>query len=327
MDALNFPLVSVIIAFLNEERFITDAVESVLRQEYQYWELILIDDGSTDRSTAIAKQYAAEQSGKIIYCEHPDHLNKGLSASRNLGIRASSGTLLAILDADDVWLPGKLAGQVAIFQSHPDIGLVAESSLYWNSWNDPAANDLLIPVGAPSEVVYLPTELSKAIYPLGSTAAPCPSGLMFTKAAFLNVGGFEESFIKQYQLYEDQAFLGKIYLRERVYVSSACNNKYRQRQGSIVQATTEQGHYHAVRKYFLEWLQSYIRANKLESSQLDYLLGMALKPYRYALIRRAFSYLPIYKLRNLAIRGINGLKRRVKLAMRSLVSWLAGVNS
>ncbi|MFD1873001.1 glycosyltransferase family 2 protein [Hymenobacter bucti] len=280
------PLVSVITAFLNEERFLPEAIASVLAQDYPHWELVLVDDGSTDRSTALAQQYAAQHPGKIRYCEHPGHANKGLSASRNHGIAAAQGQLLAFLDADDVWLPGKLTQQVGIFGQHPDVGMVAEASLYWHQWHPSDQADELILVGAPGERVYQPTELLRLLYPLGAGAAPCPSGLMLTRQACQAVGGFEASFTGRYQLYEDQAFLSKIYSQQKVYISSACHNRYRQRLGSIVQEVKEQGHYHAVRRHFLEWLLAYLHRENSPSQEVTKLVRKALRPYHHPVIHR-----------------------------------------
>src|SRR5579862_1030782 len=105
--AQSMPLVSVIISFLNGARFIREAVESVFVQTYRNWELLLVDDGSTDQSTQIAREYASLHSENVRYLEHNGHSNRGLSASRNLGIRRSGGEFLAFLDCDDVWLPQK----------------------------------------------------------------------------------------------------------------------------------------------------------------------------------------------------------------------------
>jgi len=284
MDTSLSPLVSVVIGFLNEEQFLAEAIESVLQQHYSHWELLLVDDGSTDQSTAIAKRYATESGGKIIYCEHEGHRNKGVTASRNYGVRCAQGELICILDADDVWRPEKLANQVAIFQHHPTIGMVAEASEYWYSWEDATKDDIIIPVGAPADHMYQPTELLHLIYPLTSTAAPCPSGLMIKKQAILVAGGFEESFTKKYQLYEDQAFLCKIYLKEQVYLSSACNNRYRQRVGSCVQWVNEAGHYHVIRKFFLEWFATYLRAQNIQDPKLDKRLEQAYFPYKHPVL-------------------------------------------
>ncbi|MBX0332353.1 glycosyltransferase [Pontibacter sp. HSC-14F20] len=275
------PLVSVITAFLNEEKFISEAIESVLQQEYTHWELILVDDGSTDHSTAMAQAYAARYPGKIFYHEHPEHINKGLSASRNAGIEQARGKLIAFLDGDDVWFPRKLSQQVALYQKEDGIAMVAEASLYWYSWEHPDQQDIPIPVGAPQDRAYAPGALTSYLYPLHTGAAPCPSGLMLTKEAIVRAGGFEESFTKEFQLYEDQAFLHKIYLQEKVYISSACQNMYRQHTGSIVQKVKSDGHYHTVRRYFLEWLKDYLHESQREESTTTRLLEKALIPYRY----------------------------------------------
>lgn len=272
MDDSRSPLVSVVVGFLNEERFLTETIESVLHQTYPHWELLLVDDGSTDQSTATAKRYAAESGGRIIYCEHEGHRNRGVTASRNYGVQLAKGELVCTLDADDVWLPNKLADQVALFQQYPGIGMVAEASEYWYSWEDAHKEDTVVLVGAPGGRAYEPTELLHLLYPLVPTPAPCPSGLMLTKQAILNAGGFEESFTKKYQLYEDQAFLCKIYLAERVYISAACNNRYRQRVGSCVQWVKEAGQYHEARRFFLNWFVEYLRERDITDSKLTKLL-------------------------------------------------------
>ena len=113
------PLVSAIIIFLNGARFLEEAIQSVLGQEYAHWELLLVDDGSTDGSSVIALDYARRYPEKIRYLEHEGHQNRGMSASRNLGIRGARGAYVGFLDADDIWLPHKLAEQVALLESLP----------------------------------------------------------------------------------------------------------------------------------------------------------------------------------------------------------------
>lgn len=280
MSFQNQPLVSVVIAFLNEERFLKEAIESVVKQGYGNWELLLVDDGSTDSSTSIALQYAANYHGKIIYCEHDGHTNKGLSASRNHGIKQAKGTLVALLDADDIWLPAKLLNQVNIFQQHPDIGMIAEASEYWYSWAAPGNKNMVIPVGQIQNKVYDAPTLVLELYPLGAGAAPCPSALILRKEVIENAGYFEESFIKEFGMYEDQAFLVKIYLHEKVYLSSDCNNLYRQRPESIVQTVRSAGKYDHVRKYFLNWLNNYLVEKQITDHAVKKLLEKALLRYR-----------------------------------------------
>jgi glycosyltransferase involved in cell wall biosynthesis len=111
------PLVSCVVIFLNGEQYIREAIESVFSQVYEHWELFLVDDGSTDSSTQIARHYAQQHPDKVHYLEHPGHQNRGMSAARNLGIRHAQGAYLAFLDADDLWLPQKLERQVAILET------------------------------------------------------------------------------------------------------------------------------------------------------------------------------------------------------------------
>ncbi len=281
------PLVSIIISFLNEERFIAEAVESVVHQQYENWELILVDDGSKDGSTQIAKNYAVKYPLKIKYVDHKGHVNKGLSASRNYGSSFAKGEWLAVLDADDVWMREKMRVQIELLNSNPRAAMICEACEYWYSWNDKTRNDTVVQVGEVRDRVFEPFELSEMLYPLGKTAAPSLSGMMIRKSVFEEHGGFEEHFTGKYQLYEDQAFLQKIYLNECVYISSLCQHKYRQREGSLVQKVTSEGNYHVVRRYFLEWLQKYLLQNKIENENVQKLLRKALEPYHN---RIAYSF-------------------------------------
>jgi glycosyltransferase involved in cell wall biosynthesis len=285
------PLVSVILCFFNEERFIDEAVQSVIGQTHSSWELILVDDGSSDQSVGIAKKYAAEYPDKIIYVDHESHSNKGLSASRNAGIKISRGEFVAVIDADDVWLPVKLTNQLSLFEINPDASVILEASSYWYSWNDPKARDILIPIGVAQDRVYEPPQLMLALYPLGQGAAPCPSGIMVRRRVF-DKSKFEESFRGIYQMYEDQGFLCKIYLREKIFVSPACNNQYRQRPSSLVSAVYETGKYDTVRKYYLDWFEKFLKEEERQYAEVNKLLNKAFFPYRYPIFYQLTVQLP-----------------------------------
>jgi len=112
----NNPLVSVIIPVYNGERFLGAAIESVLSQSYHPFELIVIDDGSTDGSAKIAKIYQA-----VRYFFQP---NGGLSAALNKGIQEARGSFFAFLDADDLWVENKLALQMSVFDQHTDLDII-----------------------------------------------------------------------------------------------------------------------------------------------------------------------------------------------------------
>ena len=115
------PLVSAIIIFLDGEKFIAEAIESIIAQTMTDWELILVDDGSTDGATEIAKRYAREYPGKISYTEHPGHENRGMSASRNAGLRLARGKYVGFLDADDIWMPEHLRVNCRILEENEHV--------------------------------------------------------------------------------------------------------------------------------------------------------------------------------------------------------------
>jgi len=116
-DRCASPLVSVVIPAYNCAPFIGESLDSVYRQTYRNWEVIVIDDGSTDETRAIL----APHTGRIRYFYQE---NRGTAAARNAGVRQARGELIAFLDNDDIWLPEKLERQVQVMQGSPECGLV-----------------------------------------------------------------------------------------------------------------------------------------------------------------------------------------------------------
>lgn len=115
------PLVSVIIPTYNYGHFVADAVNSALRQTYPNMEIIVVDDGSTDNTQDVLKQF----EGRIINIKKP---NGGLSAARNTGLERAKGAYIAILDSDDVWLAEKTEKQIRAFAQNPELGVVSCSA-------------------------------------------------------------------------------------------------------------------------------------------------------------------------------------------------------
>jgi glycosyltransferase involved in cell wall biosynthesis len=107
------PLVSVITPTYNAELFIEQTIASVRAQTYTNWEMVIVDDASTDTTTAILKKYAAEDA-RIKY--HVLKTNAGAAIARNTAIEKASGSYIAFLDADDLWMPEKLSKQIAFMQ-------------------------------------------------------------------------------------------------------------------------------------------------------------------------------------------------------------------
>ena len=277
------PVVSVIIIFFNAEKFLEEAIRSVLIQSYDGWELLLVDDGSSDHSTQIAYRYATSSSGNVRYLEHVGHNNRGMSASRNLGIQAAKGDYISFLDADDVWLPHKLKDQVTMLESYPQIGMVCGASQYWYSWQDDLKEDVVVPVGAPANSIVQPPNLITLLYPLGEGAAPCLSALLIRRKIVEEVRGFEEMFRG---MYEDQAFLSKVYLCTPIFVSSAYWDRYRQHQNSCVAVAFKAGEYNSIRKFFLNWLEDYLRDHGEQHTPVWDRLQQILWPYRHPILNR-----------------------------------------
>lgn len=117
MKAPAMPTVSVVMPVYNVERYLAAAIDSVLAQTFTDLELILVDDGSTDGSSALCAAYTDPRVRVIRQA------NRGLPGARNTGIRAATGAYIAILDSDDLWHPEKLARHVAHLQARPEVGV------------------------------------------------------------------------------------------------------------------------------------------------------------------------------------------------------------
>jgi len=285
----NKPLVSVIMIFLNAEKFIQEAIESVFAQTYDNWELLLVDDGSTDTSTQNARRYAEQYLGKVYYLDHVGHQNCGMSASRNLGIHNAKGGYIAFLDSDDVWLPNKLERQVALLSWRSEADMVYGTSQYWYSWTgnpEDVRRDYVAELGVPSHTLFKPPKLLPLLYPLGNVAAPCPSDILLRRGIIERVGGFEERFQGIYQLYEDQAFLAKLYLHGAVLPVNECWDRYRIHPNSCGSVVAKAGQYHTIRSFFLHWLATYLSKQGITDHMLWKALRHALWPYRHPILHR-----------------------------------------
>jgi len=262
------PFVSIIIIFLNAEVFLQEAIESVYAQTYRNWELLLIDDGSTDRSAQIARRHVAQNPACIYYLEHPGRQNRGMSASRNLGIRQARGDFIAFLDADDVWLPAKLEHQVSVIKDRPEIGMLYGNTLYWHSWSeasDALKTDYLPRLGLPTDTIIEPPGLLP-LFLIGKTAVPCICSILVKKEVLDRVGGFEESFRGPY---EDQVLYAKICLNVPVFVSGDCWEKYRQYPHSDRSSVMSNDKPYTDRLLFLNWLENYIGERKICTREIQ----------------------------------------------------------
>ena len=262
---MDTPRVSVICAFLDGERFLAEAIESVVAQDFADFELILVDDGSAPPASAIAQGYARERPGQVRYIDHPGHANIGAAAARNVGVAAARGQLLAFIDADDRWRAGKLAEQAALLDAHPRAGMVCGSANYWRSWD--GGSDAVVDLGVSPGSELAPPAAALALHPLGAGNAPCPSEIMIRRALVEAIGGFEEAFTGHLQMYEDQAFLVKAYLAAPVLCTDRVWLDYRIHDASCMARGARAGKEAAARRYFLDWLEGYLAGRDVPAPQ------------------------------------------------------------
>jgi glycosyltransferase involved in cell wall biosynthesis len=270
--------VSVVTSFLDAERFFEEAIESVFAQTYVNWELLLVDDGSTDASSEIARMYANQFPDKVKYLEHVKHTNQGQSAARNLGINHAQGEFIALLDVEDVWLPNKLERQVAILEAHPEAAMVCGATQHWYSWTGNAedlARDHVSDLGVQPDTLFEPPILFSSLYPLDpSNLSACD--LLMRHALIERIGGFEESFPTKYQ---ERSFLAKVYLREAVFVSGECWSRHRMRPDSHSSVAMPVREYDPAGLLFLIWIEAYLSEHGIKDAGVLGSLRKALAPY------------------------------------------------
>lgn len=170
-------LVSVIIPAYNAERFIGQAIQSVLDQTYTNWELVIINDGSTDNTAEIVKEFD-DPRVTYIYQE-----NRGLSAARNTAIRNANAEIIALLDSDDLWEPEFLEKMMGLIERHPDAAAVYCGFQYI----DNQGKD----IGIPQSKMFPPEEIYRTLICDGNWLVPC--AVVFRKQLAELAGLFDET--------------------------------------------------------------------------------------------------------------------------------------
>jgi GT2 family glycosyltransferase len=239
--------VSVVVIVRNGERFLAEALESIRAQEFGAWEAIVVDDGSDDGTLRIAESFADAEPDRFRVVRHPGGANRGMSASRNLGVRHARGELVTFLDHDDCMLPERLRQHVAELDRHADAVAVIGPNIRWCSWRAggvDSVQDLGVALGALHPV---PGPLPVFLVRTNAT----PQAPIVRRAWVESIGGFEDEFR---DMYEDQVFLAKLFLSGSVWVSEHATQRYRQHQDSCVHRAHRKGAHHAARARFLRWL-------------------------------------------------------------------------
>jgi glycosyltransferase involved in cell wall biosynthesis len=202
------PKVTVVIPVYNGERYIRDTLESVFAQTFQDYEVLCIDDGSTDGSAALLMSY-----GEQLRWVHQE--NAGQSATRNNGVALARGEYIAFLDQDDLWYPSKLAKQVAVLQAEPDVVLVH------CDYDRVDVEGRMLQRGA--GVVERASALSSPLGCLIGEALIFPSAMMVRRVALERVGGFDS----ELRGFEDFDLIARLEQRGRFVMLTEIEMAYR----------------------------------------------------------------------------------------------------
>lgn len=273
------PAVSVLMIFYNGMAFIAEAVDSLRAQGFDDWELLLVDDGSSDGSTEYALALAAADPGRYRYLRHDGHANRGTSASRNLGLREARGEFLIRLDCDDVFMDADaLAEQVALLRAHPGAAMVCGPCQYWNSWR--GGSDYLQPFeAAPGE--YEPRALLAAMLASGDQE---PISMLVRTQAIRDCGGWEEE-IRDFG--EDFILTGKLLLGKRVLVSVRCWYRYRAHPASYSHSVATRGIRELRERELLAWFGQFLRRAGVKDTAVWAAFRGRQRPLRWPRLRRA----------------------------------------
>lgn len=174
------PRVSIIMPAFNVEPYIAESIESVLTQTYTDYELIIVNDGSTDGTRDVAETYARRHPDRIRVISQA---NRGLSGARNTALGATSGAVCALLDSDDEWAPAYLAEQIRILDGEPDVDIVTGNAFVRGGTADGrTARPFPDPRPAPDLLQILADETAVFIMAL------------FRRRVVDAIGGFDENF-------------------------------------------------------------------------------------------------------------------------------------
>lgn len=224
--------------FKDAAPYFAEAAGSVLAQSWPSLELLLVDDGGTDGTSAMAHELARAHPDRVRVLSHPGRVNRGTGPSRILGLEHVQGELVSFLDADDVWGRDHLARDVALLEAHPDADFVCGRSFEWYTWAGGGRADHLNPLPFAPGAVIEPPRMLRAVLRNGSlVTAPftmlAPTSLV--RSAAPDMVGFPST-------YEDQVLANRLQLGSRAVISDATDAWYRRHDTSLTADAERTGH-------------------------------------------------------------------------------------
>ena len=173
--------VGIIIPAYNAAKYLPKAIESVIGQTFTDWQILLVNDGSTDNTREVVAPYQVQLGPKLRYIEQ---MNRGLPAARNAAIRESESELLALLDADDIWLPCRLAESVKILDERPKAGIAYGLVTHIDSEDHPTTT-------FQGNKSHAEGRIASQIY-MRKVELPCPT-VTFRRSCIEEARGFDET--------------------------------------------------------------------------------------------------------------------------------------
>ena len=285
--------VDVIIPVFNAARYLPIALESVYRQTFSDWHIVLVDDGSTDDTDEVVSPFLARFGSRISYIRRT---NQGPSAARNAAIRASTSEFIALLDGDDAWLPCRLIESITILIAHPQAGLSYGLVTYMDSAGTPGST-------WEGNRKYAEGRIAPQIY-MRNVELPCPT-ITFRRRCIEEAGLFDETM----RATEDRdlwlriafryevAFIPKVIAYYRVSPNSASANSQKMFEGQLQFLRKNYGaegcglwaRQVATARIYKQRAEALKRDDKLGSAMLTALRAIATYPFDLDNIRTAAS--------------------------------------
>ncbi len=288
--------VSVIIPIFNGKKFLTETIESVFAQAFTDWELLLVDDGSTDGSDEIAINYANKYPQKVRFLYHEGHQNRGHPATRNLGYKKSEGDIFLFLDQDDVLLPQSLEIHVSTLELHPEVDVLFGESLNWLSWTQNPEDQLKDYIWEPwkaqgiqPNTIIQPPRLLNLL--LCNEVMPNNCSLLLRRHALDLIGGWPEDVNS---IFDDQVLYVKLFIRATVYIAAGYQEKYRLHDDSLCSVFSKEGKTLPSKMFFLNWAKEYLSAQGFHDAQIEQYLTDELKKLiktDYTIAKQNFPFL------------------------------------
>lgn len=256
------PAISVLMPMFDAAQYVAEAIESVRAQTLDAWEMIIVDDGSADDSYAIARRYAEREPDRIRVLQHADRANHGPSRTANRALAEACGTYIAFLNADDTWMPERLAHDIVVLDANPAVAAVISSTLYW--WMDEERPAYVDRLNAPLNCVWPPRSFFQSAWLRHESSIPCITAFTARKVLLRDLGGFDES----YAVAEDMKMIAEVAFRYPIFVADACNTQYRRTRESLWSRSIADGRDAECRRRFLRWIRTLIEEDAAEAPTL-----------------------------------------------------------